>query len=85
MADLMLHDVSEDELSAFATHAARHGRSTEEELRHMLHEAAAEEMLVARLEQATRAMDAQMKSVEAVTVAPRKRYRAVKPTPRGRA
>jgi plasmid stability protein len=86
MADFTLRDVPDVELTAFATHAARHGRSAEEELRHLLHEAAAEELLVAQLEQATRAIDARMKNVEAVTsTAPaRKRYRTVEPTPRGR-
>ena len=87
MTDVILKDVPDEELTAFATHAARHGRSPEEELRHMLHEAAAEELLTARLEQATRAIDARMKKVEAMTspgTPPRKRYRAVEPTPRSR-
>jgi plasmid stability protein len=87
MADVILKDVPDDELTAFETHAARHGRSAEEELRHLLHEAAAEEVLTARLEQATRAIDARMKKVEAATATsapPRKRYRAVEPTPRRR-
>ena len=88
MPDLILHDVPDEELNAFTTRAARHGRSAEEELRHLLHEAAAEEMLVAQLEQATRAIDARMKNVEAstgTTAAPaRKRYRVVEPTPRRR-
>ena len=88
MSDVILRDVPDEELTAFATHAARHGRSAEEELRHMLHEAAAEELLVAQLEQATRAIDARMKKVEAATATspapPRKRYRTVEPTPRRR-
>ena len=86
MADLILRDIPEHELNAFASHAARHGRSAEDELKHMLHEAAAEQLLVAQLEQATRAIDARMKKVEAATASapPRRRYRAVEPTPRRR-
>lgn len=88
MADITLHDVPSDELDAFATRASRHGRTCEEELRHMLHEAASEELLVEQLERARAAVEATIRLAEragsAVAAAPKRRYRSVEPTPRRR-
>jgi plasmid stability protein len=55
MPDLIIHDVPEPELDALLARAERHGRSLEEEARHLLHEAAAEQMLLTELERATQA------------------------------
>jgi plasmid stability protein len=58
MAELKVTGIPDEEFSALALRAARHGRTVEEEARHLLHEAAAEQMLVAELERATRATEA---------------------------
>jgi len=82
MPDITIRDVPQEELDALESRAARHGRSTEAELMHLIHEAAGEEMLVTELERATKAVEAKLSSVE--TDAPRRRYRSVQPTPRRR-
>lgn len=80
MPDLRIHDVPQAELDALESRAARHGRSTEAELMHLIHEAAGEERLVTELERATKAVEARLET--AVSGAPRRRYRTVQPTPR---
>jgi plasmid stability protein len=92
MPDLILHDVPEEELAALEARGARHGRSVEAEAKHLLHEAAAEERLLADLERATQAVDAKLKDTAAASKAaapraasapaPRPRYRRFEPTPR---
>ncbi|CAN5658118.1 hypothetical protein BH23GEM9_BH23GEM9_23680 [soil metagenome] len=83
MPDLTIHDVPQEEIDALTARAARHGRTAEEEARHLVHEAAAEEMLVADLEAATRAAESKLSraAVPAATgPAQRRRYR-YEPTP----
>jgi plasmid stability protein len=86
MPDLTIRDVPPTDLEALSARAARHGRTTEEEVRQLIHDAAAEQLLISRLENATRAIDAQRQSVERVVgpaaPATRRRYRSVDPTPR---
>ncbi|HEX6134640.1 MAG TPA: hypothetical protein VFZ24_11785 [Longimicrobiales bacterium] len=82
MAEITIHDVPQEELSALESRAARHGRSTEAELMHLIHEAASEERLVTELERATKAVEARLSSPARTT--PRRRYRAIEPTPRRR-
>jgi plasmid stability protein len=60
MPDLTIRDVPQPELDALLARAERHGRTLDEEARHVLHEAAAEQMLVMELERATQAVDAQL-------------------------
>jgi plasmid stability protein len=91
MPDIVIPDVPQEEVDALASRARRHGRSSEAELRHLIHEAAGEEMLVLELERATQAADASLRAAEAVksstpasTSAPRRRYKTVEPTPRSR-
>ncbi|HSJ09193.1 MAG TPA: hypothetical protein VK928_04745 [Longimicrobiales bacterium] len=88
MPDITLHDVPREELDALEARGRRHGRTGAEELRHMLHEAASEELIVEQLERATAAVQATRQTAEraeAVVAAPRRRYRTVEPTPRRRA
>jgi plasmid stability protein len=86
MPDLTIRDMPQAELDALEQRGARHGRTAEEEARHLLHEAAAEQLLVSELERATRAVDARL-SANAPTAAPaaprsgRRRY-SYEPTPR---
>lgn len=82
MPDVTIHDVPQEELDALEARAARHGRSAEAELMHLIHEAAGEEMLVTQLERATKAVEAKL--APAATTPPRRRYRTVEPTPRRR-
>lgn len=88
MAELTIRDIPQQELDALAVRAARHGRSTEVEARHVLHEAATEELLLQQLETAKRAAEA-VRAAEtqqppaATGTATRRRYRRVEPT-RGR-
>jgi plasmid stability protein len=91
MPDLILHDVPEEELAALEARGARHGRSVEAEAKHLLHEAAAEERLLADLERAAQAVDALRDTAaaskaavprSAATPASRPRYRRFEPTPR---
>ncbi|HEX6308405.1 MAG TPA: hypothetical protein VFZ69_09475 [Longimicrobiales bacterium] len=82
MADITIHDVPQEELSALESRATRHGRSTEAELMHLIHEAASEERLVTELERATKAVEERL--VTPARAAPRRRYRTVEPTPRRR-
>lgn len=82
MPDVTIHDVPQEELTALQSRAARHGRSTEAELMHLIHEAAGEERLVTELERATKAVEAKLASVTTADAAPRRRYRTVEPTPR---
>lgn len=85
MPDLVIRDVPQEELDALAARGLRHGRTDEEEARHLIHEAAAEETLLAQLERASRAVD-RLKTAEpppgAVKTAPRRRYQRSEPTPR---
>ena len=83
MPDVTIHDVPQEELAALESRAARHGRSTEAELMHLIHEAAGEERLVTELERATKAVEARLSAVP-TKEPPRRRYRSVEPTPRRR-
>jgi plasmid stability protein len=82
MPDITIHDVPQDELAALELRAARHGRSAEAEVMHLIHEAAGEERLVTELERATKAVEARLASTRTADAAPRRRYRTVEPTPR---
>ncbi|HSJ08130.1 MAG TPA: hypothetical protein VK936_15600 [Longimicrobiales bacterium] len=86
MPDLTIRGIPQVELDALATRAAKHGRTEEEEVRHLIHEAAAEEMLLRQLEEATRAVEARLRSVDPAAgpakPAPRRRYQRKEPTPR---
>jgi plasmid stability protein len=87
MAELKITGIPEAELSALAARAARHGRTVEAEALHLLHEAAAEQMLVVELERATRAAEtAQARLGTGQTsrysgAATRRRQRRTEPTP----
>jgi plasmid stability protein len=84
MPDLTIQDIPGEEYSALEARAARHGRTVEEEARHLLHEAAAEQMLVTQLERVTQAAATKRGSTPAApprnTGRPRSR-RATEPTP----
>jgi plasmid stability protein len=82
MPDITIHNVPQEELDAIQSRAARHGRSAEAEVMHLIHEAAGEERLVTELERATKAVEDRLSSVPAADAAPRRRYRSVGPTPR---
>jgi plasmid stability protein len=86
MPEFVIREVPAADLEALASRAARHGRTAEEEARQLIHDAANEELLVSRLERATRAIDAQLRSAERLAGSPppakRRRYRSVEPTPR---
>ena len=87
MPDITIHNVPQQELDAIESRAARHGRSAEAELMHLIHEAAGEERLVTELERATKAVDAALSAHPAGSTgsAPRRRYRSpAEPTPRRR-
>jgi plasmid stability protein len=90
MAELKVTGIPEEEFSALALRAARHGRTVEEEARHLLHEAAAEQMLVAELERATRATEAVQAKLNSVQparpmgAAARRQRKRTEPTPRRR-
>jgi plasmid stability protein len=79
MPDITIRDVPQEELEALESRAARHGRSAELELIHLIHEAAGEERLVTELERATKAVEARLAA--SAPAAPRRRYRTVEPTP----
>jgi plasmid stability protein len=85
MPDLTIHAVPQEDLDALDARATRHGRSTESEALHLIHEAAAAERLVQQLERAQRAEDVIRRSEQrAGTRGPattRTRYRTVEPTP----
>jgi plasmid stability protein len=87
MAELKVTGIPEEELSALTVRAARHGRTVEEEARHLLHEAAAEQMLVAELERATRATEAVQARLSSVpparpgSAATRRQRQRQEPTP----
>lgn len=85
MPDLTIHDMPEAEVDALLARAERHGRSLEQEARHVLHEAAAEQMLVMELERATRAVDAKLAGPDTKprrpASGPRRRVK-YEPTPR---
>jgi plasmid stability protein len=86
MAELKVTGIPDEEFSALTVRATRHGRTVEEEARHLLHEAAAEQMLVAELERATRATEAVQAKLSSVqpsrlgSAATRRRQRK-EPTP----
>lgn len=81
MPDITIRDVPPEELEALESRATRHGRTTEAEVMHLIHEAAGEERLVTELERATKAVEARLSSVAPADSAPRRRYRSVPPTP----
>jgi plasmid stability protein len=94
MGELRIRDIPQEELDALAARGARHGRSAEEEARHVLHEAAAEERLVLDLERATRAVEERLNVARPAAATPgsaapavrsggRRRYQ-YEPTPRRR-
>jgi plasmid stability protein len=87
MPDLTIPDVPQEELDALAARARRHGRTAEEEARHLVHEAAAEEKLVADLERATKAVEDRLKAGVTPPLpagAPARRRVRYEPTPRRR-
>jgi plasmid stability protein len=87
MPDLTLHDIPQEELDALGRRGARHGRSCEEEALHLIHDAAAEELLLSELERATRAVEERLRATSPAALgapAAAKRYRRVEPTPRRR-
>jgi plasmid stability protein len=87
MPDLLIPDIPQEELDALAARGRRHGRSGEEEARHLVHEAAAEELLILELERATRAVEAKLKATAPAGrgAAPAvRRYGRHEPTPRRR-
>jgi plasmid stability protein len=89
MPDITIHDVPQEECDALAARGARHGRSAEEEARHLLHEAATEELLVLELERATRAVEERLNAAvppvrsAAARATGRRRFQ-YEPTPRRR-
>ena len=91
MPDISIQDVPQEELEALKSRATRHGRTLDAELRHIVHEAAGEEMLVLELERANRAAEETLKAAKrtpsqtpASMSTPRKRSRVFEPTPRRR-
>jgi plasmid stability protein len=87
MPDLTIHGVPDEELEALGARAGRHSRSAEEEVLHLIHEAAAEEQLLQQLEETSRASEAVKKAeprAAPVAAPARRRYRVVEPTPRKR-
>jgi plasmid stability protein len=92
MPDLILRDLPEGELAALEARGARYGRTLEAEAKQLLHEAAAEERLLADLERATQAVEAKLRNTaatsgavvtrDAAVSAPRSRHRRFEPTPR---
>lgn len=87
MPDLTIRDIPQAELDALTERGARHGRSLEDEARHLLHEAAAEQLLVTELERASEAVAARLETMPATSTGARpsgrRRYR-YEPTPRRR-
>jgi plasmid stability protein len=87
MAELKVTGIPDEEFSALTARAVRHGRTVEEEARHLLHEAAAEQMLVAELERATRATEAVQAKLSSVqpsrhgSTATRRQRQRKEPTP----
>lgn len=85
MPDLTIHAIPQEDLDALDARAHRHGHSTEHEVLHLIHEAAAAERLVQQLERAQRAEDvirrAEPRKGGRAPGAPRPRYRPVEPTP----
>jgi plasmid stability protein len=90
MPELTLDDIPQQELDALTARAERHGRTLEEEARHVLHEAAAEQLLVMELERVTEAADERLERTTAARPAssqargasrPRRRVK-YEPTPR---
>jgi plasmid stability protein len=87
MPEMTIRDIPQQEYEALEARAARHGRTVDEEARHLLHEAAAEQMLISELQRATQAVDATLKAVapapaagaQQATARRRVRY---EPTPR---
>jgi plasmid stability protein len=62
MPDISIRNVPQSEYEALGERAERHGRSLEEEVRHVLHEAAAEQLLLTELKRATAAADRTLKA-----------------------
>jgi plasmid stability protein len=89
MPDMTIRDVPQEEVDALQSRAERHGRTLDAELRHIMHEAAGEELLVLELQRATQAAEASLRAAERVAGGapsgaspPRRRYKTVGPTPR---
>jgi plasmid stability protein len=78
MPDLTVHAIPQEDFDALDARATRHGRDTEREVLHLIHEAAAGERLVQQLESARRAEQVIRRSGPA---APRPRFRTLEPTP----
>jgi plasmid stability protein len=85
MPDITITEIPQPEYDALRARAERHSRSVEEEARHLLHEAAAEQLLLTELQRATQAVDARLKATPpAVPARPSGGRRRVRyePTPR---
>jgi plasmid stability protein len=81
MPDVTVRDVPQEDLDAVAARAKRHGRDCEEEIRQLIHDAACEQLLVSRLEEAARAVEQLSGRGGAATGRTRRRYSRVDPTP----
>jgi plasmid stability protein len=83
MPDITIREIPQLEYDALSARAERHGRSVEEEARHLLHDAAAEQLLLTELQRATQAVDARLKAAPAAARPPGGRRRVrYEPTPR---
>jgi plasmid stability protein len=83
MPDVTIPDVPEEDLDAVTARARRHGRTCEEEIRQLIHDAACEQLLVSRLEEAARAVEQLSGGGQDVrTGRTRRRYGRVDPTPK---
>jgi plasmid stability protein len=85
MAVLVLHDIPDADLEGLDARAARHGRTREAEARQLIHEAAREELLLRRLEDAAGAVQNSLRSTGEILARrgrPGRRYTSVEPTPR---
>jgi plasmid stability protein len=88
MAELTIRGIPQEELDALSARGQRHGRTAEEEARHLLHEAAAEQLLVMELERATKQVEERLRAAQppvstARAAGGRRRYQ-YEPTPRRR-
>jgi plasmid stability protein len=89
MPDFTIQDIPQEELEALEARGARHGRTAEEEARHLIHEAAAEELLLAELERATKAVEEKQREAadpapSSAPASPKRRFGRYEPTPRRR-
>lgn len=85
MAELTIRGMEAEDVAALEERAGRHGRTLEEEARHLLREAAAEQRLIADLERVTaaaRGLEPAGATARAPSVPPsRRRRRSFEPTP----